>query len=194
VGHARDVRQLSSRIVYENPWMTVREDVVEQADGSPGTYGVVDKPDFAVAVPREDDGFWMVEQHRYPVGRRTLEFPMGGWPAGRSGSPSDLARAELREETGLLAGRLTRLGHLSTANGFSSQGFDVFLAEDLTRGPTDREPSELDMVHRHVTRVELAELIRTGVVDDATTVAAYGLLLVAEAGGPVVGEPEEERR
>jgi 8-oxo-dGTP pyrophosphatase MutT (NUDIX family) len=188
------VRQLSSRIVYENPWMTVREDVVEQSDGSPGTYGVVDRPDFAVIVPRDDDGFWVVEQHRYPVGRRTLEFPMGGWPAGRTGSPADLARAELREETGLRAGRLTRLGHLSTANGFSSQGFDVFLAEDLTRGPTDREPTELDMVHRHVTRAELAELIRTGVVDDATTVAAYGLLLVAEAGGAVVGEPEKEER
>jgi 8-oxo-dGTP pyrophosphatase MutT (NUDIX family) len=189
VGHARGVRQLSSRIVYSNAWLTLREDQVEQADGRPGVYAVVDKPDFAVVVPRDGDGFWMVEQHRYPVGRRTLEFPMGGWPAGRSGPLADLARAELREETGMQAGRLTRLGHLSTANGFSSQGFDVYLAEDLTDGPTDREPTEADMVHRRVSRAELAELIRTGAVDDATTIAAYGLLLVTEA----AGAPEEQR-
>ena len=189
MGHARGVRQLSSRIVYSNAWLTLREDQVEQADGRPGVYAVVDKPDFAVVVPRDGDAFWMVEQHRYPVGRRTLEFPMGGWPAGRSGPLADLARAELREETGLQAGRLTRLGHLSTANGFSSQGFDVYLAEDLTDGPTDREPTEADMVHRRVPRGELAELIRTGAVDDATTIAAYGLLLVTEA----AGAPGEQR-
>jgi 8-oxo-dGTP pyrophosphatase MutT (NUDIX family) len=189
VGQARSVRQLSSRIVYQSAWMTVREDQVEQLDGSQGTYGVVDRPDFAVVVPRDGDGFWMVEQHRYPVGRRTLEFPMGGWPAGRSGTLADLARAELREETGLIAGRLTPLGHLSTANGFSSQGFGVFLAEELTAGPPDREPTEADMVHRHVTRAELDQLVRTGAVDDSTTVAAYGLLLVSEARA---GEQEEQ--
>ncbi|MBB3676363.1 NUDIX domain-containing protein [Modestobacter versicolor] len=177
------MRQLSSRTVYSNAWLTLREDEVELADGRSGVYAVVDKPDFAVVVPRDGDGFWMVEQHRYPVGRRTLEFPMGGWPAGRSGPLADLARAELREETGLRAGRLTRLGHLSTANGFSSQGFDVFLAEELTAGPTDREPTEADMVHRLVPRAELAELVRSGAVDDATTVAAYALLLVTEATG-----------
>ena len=186
------MRQLSSRTVYSNAWLTLREDEVELADGRPGVYAVVDKPDFAVVVPRDGDGFWMVEQHRYPVGRRTLEFPMGGWPAGRDGSPADLARAELREETGLRAGRLTRLGHLSTANGFSSQGFDVFLAEELTAGPTDREPTEADMVHRLVPRAELAELVRSGAVDDSTTVAAYGLLLVAEAAG-ASGDQEDAR-
>jgi 8-oxo-dGTP pyrophosphatase MutT (NUDIX family) len=163
--------------------MTVREDEVEQADGSPGIYGVFYMPYFAEFARGAADGFWMVEQHRYPVGRRTLEFPMGGWPAGRTGTLADLARAELREETGFLAGRLTPLGHLSTANGFSSQGFGVFLAEDLTGGPTDREPTEQDMVHRWVPRAELAALVRDGGVDDSTTVAAYGLLLVAEAGG-----------
>jgi 8-oxo-dGTP pyrophosphatase MutT (NUDIX family) len=92
------VRALDSRVVYRNRWMSVREDRVEWADGSHGVYDVVDKADFALVVPRERTGFWLVEQYRYPLGRRAWEFPQGSWdPAAGPppGSPAELARAEL---------------------------------------------------------------------------------------------------
>lgn len=41
------VETLGSKQVYVNPWMAVREDVVRRADGSTGSYGVVDSPDTA---------------------------------------------------------------------------------------------------------------------------------------------------
>lgn len=69
------MQRLSSHEVYRNPWMTVREDRVRRADGSTGIYGVVDKPDFALVLPRFQGGFWLVEQYRYPVDRRAWEFP-----------------------------------------------------------------------------------------------------------------------
>jgi hypothetical protein len=65
------MQQLASKVVYQNPWMSVREDEVRLADGSTGTYGVVDKPDFAIVIPRENNGFWLVEQFRYAVGLMT---------------------------------------------------------------------------------------------------------------------------
>jgi hypothetical protein len=66
--------------------MAVREDEVVLPDGRPGVYFVVDKPDFALVVPREDDGsLWLVEQYRYPVGRRSWEFPQGSWDPRRAG-------------------------------------------------------------------------------------------------------------
>ncbi|MEV7801896.1 hypothetical protein AB0O28_02980 [Microbispora sp. NPDC088329] len=71
------IRQVSSRIVYSNPWMTVREDAVEHPDGSPGLYGYVVRPDFVLIVPEEDDGFHIVEEYRYPIGRRSWSFPQG---------------------------------------------------------------------------------------------------------------------
>jgi 8-oxo-dGTP pyrophosphatase MutT (NUDIX family) len=98
---------------------------------------VVEKPDFALVIPRQSDGFWMVEQYRYPAGRRAWAFPQGWWGKGRPGSPVQLARAELREEVGLSAARLTHLGKLFTAYGFCSQRFDDHLAEDLTPGAPD---------------------------------------------------------
>ncbi|BCY09793.1 NUDIX hydrolase [Actinoplanes sp. L3-i22] len=166
------MEQVSSRVVYRNPWMTVREDEVRRPDGSPGVYGVVEKPDFALVLPRRPDGFWLVEQFRYPVGRRAWEFPQGSWGRGAVGDQVALARRELAEETGLRAGALTHLGHLFEAYGFSTQGFDVYLATDLEEGEPDREASEQDMVHRAFGDTEIAEMIRSGQIVDAPSLAA----------------------
>ena len=51
-----DIETLGTRVVYENRWMRVREDAIRRRDGSEGIYGVVEKPDFVVIVPVEDDG------------------------------------------------------------------------------------------------------------------------------------------
>jgi 8-oxo-dGTP pyrophosphatase MutT (NUDIX family) len=172
------VRTISSREVYRNAWMSVREDEVIRADGSTGTYGVVDKPDFALIIPQDVDGFWLVEQFRYPVGRRAWEFPQGSWGAGAGGSAIDLARSELAEETGLRAGQLRHLGHLYEAYGFCSQGFDVYLATALQTGALAREETEQDMDHRAVSEQELRRMIQIGEVVDGASLAAYGLLLI----------------
>ncbi len=159
--------------------MTVREDEVELPDGRPGLYGVVDKPDFALVVPLEDDGdVWLVQQYRYPLQRRSWEFPQGSWPSKASGTPEDLARAELREETGLRAADLQHLGRLHEAPGFCSQGFDVWLATGLTPGPAEREATEQGMRTRRVTDVELRRMVRAGELVDAATLAAYALCAV----------------
>ena len=76
----------STTVVYTNRWMTVREDKTLRHDGAEGTYGLVDKPDFALVVPYADDGFYLVEQYRYPVKGRYWEFPqdapsVAAWPS-----------------------------------------------------------------------------------------------------------------
>ena len=172
------MRTTSSREVYRNPWIRVREDTVELADGSTGLYGVVEKADFALVIPAERDGFWLVEQYRYPLGRRSWEFPQGTWGAGKEGSAEDLARTELAEETGLRAGALTHLGLLDLASGLMTQRFDVWVATDLTPGPTDREATESDMRQAFVPEGELQQMIRGGRITDSPSLAAYSLLLL----------------
>jgi 8-oxo-dGTP pyrophosphatase MutT (NUDIX family) len=169
------MERVSSRVVYRNPWMTVREDEIRRPDGSPGIFGVVEKPDFALVLPRCGDGFWLVEQFRYPVGRRAWEFPQGSWGREGAGDQVALARQELAEETGLRAGSMTHLGHLYEAYGYSTQGFDVYLATDLEQGLPDREASEQDMIHRAFTDTEIAAMIRSGQIVDAPSLAALTL-------------------
>jgi 8-oxo-dGTP pyrophosphatase MutT (NUDIX family) len=171
---ARTVRTTSSREVYRNPWIRVREDVLERDDGSTGIYGVVERADFALVIPAEQDGFWLVEQFRYPLGRRSWEFPQGTWGAGKSGTPAELARAELAEETGLRAAELRHLGRLDLAPGLMTQAFDVWLATTLAA----REATEADMRHAFVTEGELREMVRDGRVTDSPTLAAFTLLLL----------------
>src|SRR4051794_9227242 len=113
--------------------MSVREDRILRADGSLGLYGVVDKADFALIIPLDGEGFWLVEQYRYAVQRRAWEFPQGSWNADGGGSPVELAAAELREETGMEADDITHLGHLFGAYGFCSQGFDVYFCHRSSR-------------------------------------------------------------
>ncbi len=170
-----EIRTLGSREVYANPWLRLREDRIEYPDGTTGVYSVLEKTDFVTVVPWTGDGFWLVEQFRYPVGRREWEFPQGGWPAGRTGTPAELAAAELAEETGLRAREFTHLGLLYAAVGYSSQRFDVFVATGLSEGEPDREHSEADMVHRWVSEAELRTMIRDGRFADSHCIAALGL-------------------
>lgn len=177
------IRQVASREVFRNRRLSVREDDIEFADGSPGSYTVVEKADFALVVPFTGDGFWLVEQYRYPLGRRTWEFPQGGWPSGHGGTPEQLAAAELREETGLRAERLEHLGRLDPAPGYATHGCDVFVATGLTEGAPEHEASEADMVHAQVSEAELQHLIQRGEFRDSSSLAALLLMQLWRASG-----------
>lgn len=174
------ITAISSREVYRNAWMTVREDVVRRPDGSTGIYGVVDKPSYALIIAVDGDRVALVEQFRYPLGERRWEFPQGTAPDRAELEPTELAIRELREETGLSAGSLTALGRLDIAAGMSSQRGWVFLATDITEGDPEREHEEQDMHFDWFSRGRFEEMIRAGEVTDAQSVAAYGLLLLAE--------------
>lgn len=169
------MRQISSKVAYENEWMTIHEDVVERVDGSAGLYFVMEKRHFATVLPRGEGGFWMVEQYRYPIKRRAWEFPGGGWPHGVQGDQEALARTELAEETGLRADRLEHLGFLYQAYAYGTQGCDIYLATGLTAGRHAREATELDMVQRLVPDDEIDEMIRDGRVIGSMTVACLAL-------------------
>jgi len=174
--HGVYVQTLTSRQVYANSWMTVREDGIRLSDGTESIYGVVDKPTYALVIPRDGDRLHLVEQFRYPVGRRRWEFPAGTAPERADVDPADLAVRELREETGLIAGRMERIGFLEVAPGMSSQRGHVFLASELIEGPTEREHSEQDMRTAWFTVAEFEDMARSGELADSQSLAAYLLL------------------
>lgn len=170
------IETLSSKEVYRNRWMTVREDAIRRQDGTSGIYGVVHKPDFALVIPYGNGAFHLVEQYRYPVKGRYLEFPQGSWEEQADAPPETVAAGELQEETGLVAGRMTYLGHIFNAPGYSTQGMHVFLAEELSPGPQRLSAEEGDLVVTRVTVEEFEALVLEGRIKDASSISAYGLL------------------
>ena len=164
-------RTLSSRLVYENPWIRVREDQVLRPDGQPGIYGVVEFKNRAVGVlPVEDDGsVWLVGQYRYPLDLYSWEIPEGGSPA--SESPEETALRELREETGLAAGRLELISASHLSNSVCDEIAHIFRATELTHGQSMPEGSE-ELHARRVSWDEAWGMLRRGEITDSMSVIA----------------------
>lgn len=174
------IRTLSSREIYRNRWMRLREDEILRSNGQKGIYSVAEKDDAAIILPIEDDRIWLVEQFRYTIQQRALELPQGSWEQ-TAADPEDLARGELREETGLHAAKMTKLGTLWIAYGFTRQKQHVYLATGLSQKETNRDAEEHDLVVHCTTIEKFEQMMRDGIVADGCTVAAWGLYLLWKA-------------
>jgi 8-oxo-dGTP pyrophosphatase MutT (NUDIX family) len=160
--------------------MRVREDDVVRSNGKRGIYGVVDKEESAIILPVDGDHIWLVEQFRYTIQERALELPQGGWEMAID-NPEELARGELKEETGLHAAEMVCLGSLWIAYGFVRQKEYVFLATGLTQSETDRDEEEHDLVVRRVAISSFEQMMLEGAIRDGCTLAAWGLYLMWKA-------------
>jgi 8-oxo-dGTP pyrophosphatase MutT (NUDIX family) len=163
-------RTVSSRRVYENPWISVREDRVVRPGGEPGIYGVVHYKNVAVGVlPVEDAHTYLVGQYRYPLGQYSWEIPEGGCPEGEE--PLRAAQRELREETGLEARRWEMLGEAYLSNSVADEYAVWFLATGLVPGEQSPEGTEAIDVRRLPLR-EAREMAISGQITDALSLLA----------------------
>jgi 8-oxo-dGTP pyrophosphatase MutT (NUDIX family) len=175
---------LGSRPVYDNPWIAVREDQILQPDGSPGIYGVVHFKNRAVGVlPVDTQGrVWLVGQYRYPLHAYSWEIPEGGGHGGES--PEDTAHRELREETGLVAGRLELVATSHLSNSVSDELAYIYRATELVPGPNAPEGNERLEV-RLVDWDEAWAMLRRGEITDSMSVIALLHEALRRAGGSV---------
>jgi ADP-ribose pyrophosphatase len=175
------IKTISTREVYRNAWTSVREDVIERANGKRGIYGVIDKDPASIIIPLdstpEGDFVYLVEQFRYTVQGRYLEFPQGGWEEAEV-VPEELARGELKEETGISARTMTHLTDLQIAYGVMNQKHHVFLAEDLTLGETDPDEEESDLALHRYSVADFETMLLNGTIVDNCTAAAWGVYLI----------------
>ena len=172
----RPWKKISSKTVYENKWMSVREDKVIQPDGKEGIYGVVEKDDFILIIPIRNKKIHLVRQYRYPVESDSWEFPEGG--IDKREDLETAARRELKEEAGLSADRLQYLGKLWLGCGHHTQSYHIYVADKCEQVKQRLEGSESDMVVEGFTLEEFEEMIRSGEIKDGPTVSAYGLYLL----------------
>lgn len=162
---------LSSRPVYENPWIAVREDQVVRPDGRPGIYGVVHFKGRGVGVlPVDDQGkIWLVGQYRYTLQAYSWEIPEGG--GSTSESDEETALRELREETGLVARHLERITTSHLSNSVSDEVAVIFRATGLSHGPSAPEGTERLQV-RHLDWADAWAMYLRGEITDSMSVIA----------------------
>jgi 8-oxo-dGTP pyrophosphatase MutT (NUDIX family) len=173
-------KKISSREVYQNPWVSVRHEEVIKPNGEPGIYGVAHfKSKAAAVVPLDKEGnIWLVGQYRYTLDEYSWEIPMGGGDL--SGNSLDAAKRELKEETGLIASKWTNLGKLHTSNSVTDEFGYMYLAEDLTMGESDPDDTEI-LELKKVSLIEAVRMVMDSEITDSLSVAA--ILKVARLKG-----------
>jgi ADP-ribose pyrophosphatase len=169
-------KTLSSREVYENPWMRLREDVAEMPDGRTTIYGVVTFGDCVGVVPFvDDDHVLLVRQYRYvQAENHRWEIPTGGVHQGET--LEEAAQRELAEEAGFHAGRLVPISSYYTSKCICDETAHLYLGEDLT--PAEAAPDETEFLERRTFSFDEAlRMTLEGEIMDSMSVIA--LLLVA---------------
>lgn len=163
-------RTLSSRPVYRNPWISVREDVAEMPDGRSTIYGVVECPGAVGILPfLGRDTVILVGQYRYVAGDFFWEMPTGAMKPGES--ETDTAQRELREEAGYEARRLTNLCVFHTGKSILRETANIYLAEDLTAVPQAPDATEFIEIRAFPFR-DVIRMVETSEIKDAMTVVA----------------------
>ena len=167
--------QLATRRVYSGRVLNLDVDSVRYPDGSTGELEIIRHPGAAAVIPFASDptgpdpSILLLHQYRYAAGGKLWEIPAGRLDPGES--PEACAQRELREETGVTAGRLERLTTIWTTPGFTDEAIHLYWAGDLTAGSAAREPDEfIEVVPRPLSSVLSG--IRDGEIRDGKTVVA----------------------
>lgn len=163
--------KISAKEVYDNPWIQVEEHQVLTPTGTEGIYGRVHFKNRAIGIlPLDQENHtWLVGQYRYTLDEYSWEIPMGGGPLEEDVLES--ARRELKEETGLTAAKWTELMTIHTSNSVTDEVGYVFIAEQLTLGDTEFDPTE-DLEVRRLPFKEALLLVMQGKITDAISVSA----------------------
>ena len=167
-------KTLSSKQIYKNDWIRLREDRVITPTGSNGIYGVVEtKPAIGIIPLTDDLQTYLVGQYRYTLDVYSWEIPEGGGIDGETNLQA--AKRELVEETGLTAKRWLDMGSLYTSNSITNEIAYIYLAEDLRQGKAQPDHTE-DLQVRKLPFTEAWQLVLSGEIKDS--MAVIGLMRV----------------
>ncbi|OYD86399.1 MULTISPECIES: NUDIX domain-containing protein [Azospirillum] len=161
---------LTTKPIYENPWMRVVEHDVLTPLGNPGIYGVMHAQNLATGVvPIDDQGrVTLVGQYRFPLQQYSWEIPEGG---GKKGvEPVESAKRELLEETGQTARHWLPILTMHLSNSITDETAHCFLAWGIEQGQAEPEETEVLQL-RHVPFAEAYAMVKRGEITDAIAAA-----------------------
>ncbi len=163
-------KTVSTKIVYKNPRFSIREDKVIRPNGDEGIFHIMDRPSVVIIVPvTKDKEIYLIRINRYTTKKTHWELP-----AGSSDNQDELlaAKRELKEETGLISEKWTKLGAFEVAPGMTGQLAYVFLAEEVAFTKENQQKEEnIDKIRKFSTG-ELFKMIREQKIVNGPTITS----------------------
>jgi len=148
----------------------IRRDYLKTPNGHETRLEIIEHGGSVVLIPIDDDGnLLFVRQYRHAVGKDLLELPAG---TRDNDEPfEECAAREIREETGMQAGKLQKVGEFYLAPGYSSEFMVVFLATALKDNPLDADDDEFLQVEK-IPLKQAIQMVERGDIPDAKSLAA----------------------
>ena len=166
---------IKSEPLFKGRAFGIRRDYVTTPDGRETKFDIVEHGGSVVILPVDENGnLILVRQYRHAAGTELLELPAGT----RDGDEpfEHCAAREIREETGLAAGKLERVGHFYLAPGYSTEFMAVFLATGLTHNPLNPDADEFLQIEK-IPLARALEMAEKGEMPDAKSLAALYLAM-----------------
>ena len=167
-------KTIAKKTVFSGRIMEIEVHEIELEDGRRSVREIVKHGPAVAIIPRRPDGrFIFIRQFRKAMERICFEVVAGNCEPGEDSAAT--AIRELREETGYIANSITPLGPIYPSVGYCTERIDIFYAEvDATPADTDFDEDE-NIELEILTEDELDEMIRSGEIADAKTLAAWML-------------------
>jgi ADP-ribose pyrophosphatase len=161
---------LKSEVLMKGRAFCIRRDYLKTPDGRETKYDIIEHSGSVVIIPVDEKGnVLLVRQYRHATGGDLLELPAG--TLDEDEDPEVCAAREIREETGMAAGKLTRLGDFYLAPGYSTEFMVVFLATGLSHDPLDADEDEFLSLEA-IPIAEAIQMAERGEIPDAKSLAA----------------------
>jgi ADP-ribose pyrophosphatase len=164
-------KTLSSKLIYDNNWISLTEHQVLNPSGGAGIYGTVHFKNYAIGIVAidKDDEIYLVGQYRFSLKGYSWELPEGGGPL--DVEPLDSAKRELLEETGLVAKEWQELLRMHLSNSVCNELAIIYLAKDFTQLEPQPEETE-QLIVKKIPFEEAYQMVINGEITDSMSVAA----------------------
>jgi ADP-ribose pyrophosphatase len=164
---------IKSETLLQGRTFKVRRDHLKTPDNRETKLEIVEHGGSVVLLPLDDEqNVLFVWQYRHAAGRDLLELPAG---TRHDQEPfEECAAREIREETGMEAGRLEKLGEFYLVPGYSTEYMAVFLATQLSENPLQADEDEFLQVEK-IPWKKAMEMAADGKIQDAKSLAALFL-------------------
>jgi ADP-ribose pyrophosphatase len=165
------MKLIESKELLKTSIFTVTEDRANDPEGFEIKRAIVQHSGSAVMMPMDDKSrILLVKQYRLPARQYLWELPAGRLDPGET--VLQAAKRELREETGMKAGRWTKLASYYASPGFLAEKMTIYLAQGLTEG--EQQPMEDERIEMKWFKPrELDDLISKGEIQDGKTIIGF---------------------
>lgn len=171
-------KTIKSKLAYNCKYLKIIEEDFITPNGKKHKYYIIKRNDYVIVLAREKNYLYLIEQYRYTVKSKLLQVVAGAVEKGET--PLQAAKKELKEEAGIKAKKIKKLGWFYAYYGCAKQKAYVFLAEDLEFGK--QKPDELEkeggikVIKLKISGVK--KMIKSGKIKDCDTLSAFGLFIL----------------